>query len=273
MGNFHSYLQWKKHAILMAGKGSAGQWWLPPGLDPSDCIAAYQFKDVETETIARTNLVNPNTYSPISKNNSPEWDTEKGYFLQNTSFLNATNIDLEDEIGTMIVRYSGFSTSDNLVQMTNIRRQNVANSFYHFVYAARFQIEYIEGGTQRTLTSENPGIVYYWRGAQGVSNPDYKLKYCLAEAPVATSGVLGASVWVNDNDNLQGGLWMDGVRLTTHGNTIENVTGIVNRGMGNTNDQTLSPSATGHWVIAAAYYKPRLSQDHHAWVADAMNCI
>ena len=268
-----SYLRWKKHAFLMAGKGS-GDWWLPPGLEVTDCIAAYQFKDVENETIAKTNLVNPETYT-IRNDNSATWDVDNGYFLQNTKYLNSSGIQNETQIGTMIVRYAlPNNDNDELIQMTNIHIGGKYDSYYHFVYAARFKISYIKNGEQQYTASSKPGIVYQWLGqSASASNSDYQiLKYALGNQDVTQTGVLGASVWLNSSDKKTCGLWLDGTKITDSNSfkTITGVTQIVNSGMGNINSQSLSPSATGHYVIAAAYYKPNLSTEQHAYVAEAM---
>lgn len=255
----------------MAGKGNGGNWWLPPGLDESACIAAYQFKRAESASASLINLVNPEKYN-LNVNNNPEWDEDKGYFLKGTGFLNATDIKNEEQIGTMIVRYELPSTdNDELIQMTNIRLSGKYDSFYHFVFAARFQLSYMKNGSQQYATSQYPGIAYQYIGTNP-NDSDYQvLKYALGNTVAPQTGVLGASVWLNSTNNKKTcGLWLNGELITGEFKSENNVTSIINSGMGNVNNQTLSPSATGHYVIAAAYYKPNLSTAFHNAIAEMM---
>ena len=257
------YLEWKRDAMI-----GAVPWWNIG--NPDDCIAAYQFKGVSNETTALTDLTG-HGYN-LNKNFDPQWDSTQGYFLQNNKFLNATELHNVETIGTIVVRYAGLTKSETeLVQFTNIKAQGYYDFYHHFVFSARLKFSYLRANYSTSwewVDMNRQGIVSKW-----ILNPNNAywnemLVYNYANVDLCKdyrSGVLAST---------RNQLFLNGAKITTTEKRIQHVTQMQNAGMGNQNNQTLSPSKTGHWVIAAAYYKPTItSEQTHKDLYDRMMAI
>lgn len=77
----------------------AGDWWLAGGIDPDDCVAAYQPKGAASYAASKVNLANPGTYNAV-EGNAPDWDTSYGW-----SFVKAN----KDYLLTGITNGEGYS--------------------------------------------------------------------------------------------------------------------------------------------------------------------
>lgn len=62
----------------------AGDWWLSGGIDPDDCVAAYQPKGAASYAASKVNLANPGTYD-IDSGADPDWDASYGWNFNGTS--------------------------------------------------------------------------------------------------------------------------------------------------------------------------------------------
>ena len=69
-------------------RGGAGAvpWWLAGGVDPADCVGAYQAKGAASYTASKVNLANPGTYDLTTANN-PTLDSTTGWYLQSSKYL------------------------------------------------------------------------------------------------------------------------------------------------------------------------------------------
>ena len=277
------YLHRKKMAFMMASEPSivTDGWYLPPGIELSQCIAAYQFIGRVNGTAVTNSqssaLKDLTGHGHTLTNYSGTWSSTDGYLLQSTAYLQNSSMKDESNIGTLIVRYKLASgNNDDFIQLTNVRKQNVGDSFYFFIPALRFKIEYTKNGSQQTFSSQNPGVVYQWYGADGsVNRSDYRdLIYAVADTAAPNSGVLGTSVWLNETTQKKGrSMYVNGAICTMNTTTVSNVTGISSSTMGNTNQKTLTGSQTGIYLLAAVFYDTNLSTAQHLWVAERLNAI
>lgn len=65
---------YKKKAV------SAGGWWLSGGINPSNCIAAYQPKGAADKTSSLINLANPGIYN-AAEGGTLDWNTTNGWIF------------------------------------------------------------------------------------------------------------------------------------------------------------------------------------------------
>ena len=85
-------------------------WWLSGGIVASNCVAAYQPKGAASLSASYTNLANPGTYD-AAPGVAPSFDASTGWtFNGSTQYLN-TSIVIDGGSWTMIIRFSGGSTS------------------------------------------------------------------------------------------------------------------------------------------------------------------
>ena len=54
-------------------------WWLSGGIDPADCVAAYQAIGAESYAASKVNLANPSTYDLTDGAAYPSWNAETGW--------------------------------------------------------------------------------------------------------------------------------------------------------------------------------------------------
>lgn len=80
----------------------AAPWWLAGGIDPADCVAAYQAKGAADLAASYVNLTGDATYNIIA-GNAPAWTTENGWYGDGTKYLR-TGI-IPGYNWTTIVRY------------------------------------------------------------------------------------------------------------------------------------------------------------------------
>lgn len=89
----------------------AGGWWLAGGIDPDDCVAAYQPKGAASYAASKVNLANPGTYD-ASEGKAPAWDTSTGWTGGDSAYLNCGFCPPSgDESWSLIVRFTGNPTN------------------------------------------------------------------------------------------------------------------------------------------------------------------
>ena len=85
---------------------AGGGWWLSGGINPANCIAAYQAKGVASYTASKVNLANPGTYDAADGTAYPTWNSTYGWiFNGSTQYLN-TGIIPSSANWSYIFRYS-----------------------------------------------------------------------------------------------------------------------------------------------------------------------
>lgn len=85
----------------------AGDWWLSGGINPANCVAAYQPKGAVSLAASYINLVNSETHT-IIVGSAPTWDYTNGWKFTNTQYL-ITDIECAtDQSWSMIVAFNNY---------------------------------------------------------------------------------------------------------------------------------------------------------------------
>lgn len=93
----------------------AKKWWLAGGIDPDDCIAAYQPKGAASYAASKVNLANSGTHDLSDGTAYPTWDASKGWTFTkaNSQYLIS---DINPAAGnSTIVRVANASTSSGII--------------------------------------------------------------------------------------------------------------------------------------------------------------
>ena len=93
----------------------AGGWWLAGGIDPDDCIAAYQPKGAASYAASKVNLANSGTHDLSDGTAYPSWDASKGWTFTkaNSQYLIS---DINPAAGnSTIVRVANVNNSSGIV--------------------------------------------------------------------------------------------------------------------------------------------------------------
>lgn len=88
--------------------GGKKDWWLAGGVDPGDCIAAYQPKGAASYAASKVNLANPGTYN-VTPGSDPSWSAANGWEFSGTQWLDTGITPAGDQSWTCIVRFSSAS--------------------------------------------------------------------------------------------------------------------------------------------------------------------
>ena len=85
----------------------AGGWWLSGGIDPANCVAAYQAKGAASYAASKVNLANPGTHDAVDGSSYPTWDASDGWTGGSSRYL-TTDVQPPsgDESWSMLVRFS-----------------------------------------------------------------------------------------------------------------------------------------------------------------------
>lgn len=89
-------------------------WYLSGGVDPSDCIAAYQAKGAESYAASKVNLANPGIHD-LTDNNTVPWDSTDGWKSGTTGNYLVTDfsfIDLGNENCSAVMLYSAWTNAN-----------------------------------------------------------------------------------------------------------------------------------------------------------------
>ncbi len=79
----------------------AGGWWLAGGIEPDDCIAAYQPKGAASYAASLDNLTGNATYDAAA-GSAPDWDSTNGWKFNGTSHYLTTGITMADNYSLII---------------------------------------------------------------------------------------------------------------------------------------------------------------------------
>ena len=111
---------------------AASSWWLAGGIDPANCVVAYQPKGAASYAASKVNLANAGTYDAVDGTSYPDWDATNGwifdganaeYLYPNGFYPDKTNYDW-----SMIVRFSNASAAVGTNVLLGI------NDAYDFFY-------------------------------------------------------------------------------------------------------------------------------------------
>jgi len=99
----------------MTSYKKAVEWWLSGGINPANCVAAYQAKGAANYEASKINLANPGTYNLAEiGGGSVNWANSTGWggFVSLTRCLNTGVTPALNLTWSMFVRFSDYSTSN-----------------------------------------------------------------------------------------------------------------------------------------------------------------
>ena len=137
----------------------AGDWWLAGGIDPDDCIAAYQPKGAASYAASKVNLANPGTYD-LTNGNDPSWSADNGWTFDGVNdHLYETTYEPTNTPFTVIVRLNNMKIDHSVSSaILGIRRpRNTGNNESNF--ALKFE-QYNNTGKVGISSWGNPGERY-----------------------------------------------------------------------------------------------------------------
>ena len=250
------YFEWKKRALMMA---ASGIWYLPPGVNESDVLAAYQFKGADSAAAALQNLAETGSTYDLVGQRSPTWDASTGYNLGigEGAYLSSSNLNTLTTIKTIVIRYAGLSTSNSArLPLSLIKGRTTAGTDNPLFWARpNFRITY--NGNESAISSSYPTIV------TALNTSTNKLTYKVGDVKAAASGVLACDA---------SHIYKDGSAITLTSHTVDCDGAITTESNLYTQySYTLaSNSAYSYYVIAAAFFSKVLSADDHEWMAEKM---
>ena len=144
----------------------AGDWWLAGGIDPDDCIAAYQPKGAASYAASKVNLANPGTYD-LTNGNDPSWSASTGWTFDGVDdHLYETTYKPTDTSFTIIVRLNNMKIDHSVSSaILGIRRPSNSSESN---FALKFE-QYDNTGKVGISSWGNPGA-HYWEEKDLVSN-------------------------------------------------------------------------------------------------------
>lgn len=93
----------------------AGGWWLAGGIDPADCVAAYQPKGAASYAASKVNLANSGTHDLSDGTAYPSWNASTGWTFTKASSQYLIS-DINPAAGnSTIVRVANASTSSGII--------------------------------------------------------------------------------------------------------------------------------------------------------------
>lgn len=87
---------------------AAVDWWLAGGIDPANCVAAWQGKGAASYVASLVNLANPGTYDAYAPINDPAWNTASGWTGEapNNNYLRTGLVPVADQSWSWIFRFT-----------------------------------------------------------------------------------------------------------------------------------------------------------------------
>ena len=84
---------------------AGGDWWLAGGVNPTNCVAAYQAKGAASLTASKVNMANPSTYNLIEMN-TVSWDAINGWNGNGSGYFKTGITGANAVAWSMIIRFS-----------------------------------------------------------------------------------------------------------------------------------------------------------------------
>jgi hypothetical protein len=103
-----------KYLSLFGDAGEASAWYLAGGVDPANCIAAYQAKGAASYAASKVNLANPGTWD-LSEIIAPTWNALTGWTFDGATTLLDTGLTLTQIpqlTSSFTGKYANVPTSD-----------------------------------------------------------------------------------------------------------------------------------------------------------------
>lgn len=111
---------------------AASSWWLAGGIDPANCVAAYQAKGAASLEASYTDLSgNSHTITPGAT--EPSWDTDEGWYKGDVL---DTGVNGQTSDWTLVITISGAWISADLIysSKTNPRFGMIVNSAPQYMF-------------------------------------------------------------------------------------------------------------------------------------------
>jgi hypothetical protein len=83
-------------------------WWLAGGINPANCIAAYQPEGAVDYTASKVNLANPGTYN-ATEGTAPDWDAVNGWKFDGSANYLTTGLTPSSQSWSYIIKFSDCS--------------------------------------------------------------------------------------------------------------------------------------------------------------------
>ncbi len=85
---------------------AAAKWWLAGGINPANCLAAYQPKGAASYAASKVNLANPGTYNLTESGGTPGWDAAVGWIFNGTNYRFITGVSLSLSVCSVFGAFS-----------------------------------------------------------------------------------------------------------------------------------------------------------------------
>lgn len=115
IGRINSTAQIGRLNRVVKRKEAGEAWWLAGGIDPSDCVAAYQAKGAASYAASKVNLANPGTYDLFADSGKDlSWSAATGWTGDGTKYLRLGTIAPNDQSWSVIVCFANGYASHHL---------------------------------------------------------------------------------------------------------------------------------------------------------------
>ncbi|MBQ9402109.1 MAG: hypothetical protein IJU38_07030 [Clostridia bacterium] len=260
------YLEWKKHAMLMA----ANIFWLPSGVAQTDVLAAYQFKDAENAANALIDLTG-HGYNLKASASGATWNVSDGYRLaagygDTAGYLNNKSLN-KQKILCAVIRYSNLSQNHRGYLIT----AGGASGKVHVFAATTAALMTYDDDSQLTAEIVNFGGPGFVSSPYSTYSQPGRISYSGSEAK--KSGVIGVNFSGNE-------MYLDGVKATLS-NSSSGRTTYTDVGVGGKQGNTFGTSHSdksglnnamhaGRRIQAAVFFSVELTAAQHSEISDMM---
>ena len=138
---------------------ASGAWWLAGGIDPADCVAAYQGKGASSYAASLVNLHNPGAYDLV-EGVTPDWESSRGWYFGapsgSTDYLK-TGIVPDGQGWSYLVQFSDYTAGDCWNDLFGM--MDSAQSLVVSINANRYQsVLYTNGTAYKSIVpAQNDG--------------------------------------------------------------------------------------------------------------------
>lgn len=154
-------------------------WWLSGGIDPANCVAAYQPKGVADYATSKINLANPGTHNAY-EGAAPSWDASIGWTFPGNKYLRTGIVPVNNQQWSVIARITNFQSNGSSSISVTIRNDaNVAKIGIGFYLAT--SLYFFNGNNKSTgVPTFSNGIIAV-AGTNGYLNTTLKVSDIASE--------------------------------------------------------------------------------------------
>ncbi len=247
----------KRAYVGVGGKARlvySSDWWLPIGVAASNCLAAYRFKGVASESAAKTDLTG---HGYTLTKNGPSWSSSTGFWIDpsigggayqyNVTLYN--NVLCRQNIQTVVFRYANFATD----MMHPVMQAGGSHGYAQLWF-----------GLSRSDGDPWPGT--YYRDTKGypVASKDNSGNCMWGKSRITSNGVFGL--------NVKTAMYLNGNAITVQEVNISGQAAPDPIGSSDTNPYMIwLPRGNDYRYYAFAFYSVALTAAQHKEVCNAMN--